>query len=157
MSLLTRKILVRSVQAAEKINDPLAQTFLVLLHKLLQLALCYKRCVYYIREMAQSGRAIKSPKVRTTRTRRISRTEAEKYQRLKRRWEIIRVPASLKRRLEAILETLENAYSEGRIRVPDRYADRIPLHYALSRAVKEYEEHLERSKTKHRGNGKGEE
>jgi len=67
---------------------------------------------------------------------------------------LIRIPASMKTRVERLRDELQASYEAGRISLPDGIdCERIPLWFVLERALDELEDHRSRSR-KSRKNSK---
>jgi hypothetical protein len=57
----------------------------------------------------------------------------------------IKVPIALYHRLKQRRDEMQRAYGEGRLPVPGKYAERIPLHYIISNLLDETDARRARS------------
>lgn len=61
-------------------------------------------------------------------------------------WTMVRVPAELANRLERLAIHADHAHQTGRLRLPNRYANRCPIHFVITMALDRMESHRVRGR-----------
>jgi hypothetical protein len=61
-------------------------------------------------------------------------------------WRMIRVPAELASRLDRLKDQFQESHVAGRLRLPNEYCERCPLHHVISVALDSLEDHRARSR-----------